>query len=122
MRRFPKTIGIFNEYLQNADDAGATAVEFILDQRTYPSANLPAPQMAALMGPALLSTTTRVFDEDDFTKIQEIGDSGKTMELAKAGRFDFGINSSYNITDFPCFLTGEWLYFFDPHQGSHAGR
>ena len=92
MRRYPKTIGIFNEYLQNADDAGASVVEFILDQRTFASAALPAPQMGALMGPALLIYNDSVFDDDDFTSIQEIGDSGKTMELAKAGRFGFGFS------------------------------
>src|SRR5262245_34181519 len=96
VRRYPKTIGIFNEYLQNADDAEASTVEFILDHRIYPSAKLPAPQMGALMGPALLVANNSVFDEDDFTSIQEIGDSGKTMAFAKTGRFGFGFNASYN--------------------------
>lgn len=116
VRRYPKTIGIFNEFLQNADDAEASDVTFILDRRTHTGHRLPAPQMANLLGPALLIHNNSVFSEADFESIQQIGDSGKALELAKTGRFGFGFNSSYNITDYPSFVSREWLYFFDPHR------
>src|SRR5438552_3302259 len=95
VRRYPKTIGIFSEFLQNADDAQASVIEFILDRRTFASTTLPAPQMASLMGPALLVYNDSVFREEDFTNIQQVGDSGKRMELAKTGRFGVGFTAAY---------------------------
>lgn len=118
VRRYPKTIGIFNEFLQNADDAQARSVRFILDHRTHTASRLPAPEMRQMLGPALLIANDSQFSEEDFERIQQIGDSGKLMAVAKTGRFGFGFNSAYNITDYPSFLSGEWVYFFDPHRDS----
>lgn len=116
VRRYPKTIGIFSEFLQNADDSQATVVRFILDHRTFAATRLPSPQMSAMLGPALLICNDSKFTEEDFERIQQIGDSGKLMAVAKTGRFGFGFNSAYNITDYPSFISGQWLYIFDPHK------
>ena len=52
IRDYPAGIGVIKEFLQNADDAGATWVRFALDLRTHPAEVHPDARMAALMGPA----------------------------------------------------------------------
>lgn len=47
--------GILFELMQNADDAGASEVGFVLDCTNYPTSSLLSPAMADLQGPALLS-------------------------------------------------------------------
>ena len=46
--------GILFELRQNADDAGAKEVAFLLDVSEYPTSSLLSPAMAELQGPALL--------------------------------------------------------------------
>ena len=45
---------VLSELLQNADDAGAATVSFILDLRDHPTSTLLSPQLAVFQGPALL--------------------------------------------------------------------
>jgi sacsin len=47
--------------VQNADDAGATRVAFMLDARQHPTGSLLGPAMAALQGPALLAFNDATF-------------------------------------------------------------
>ena len=115
VRKYPKGVGIFKEFLQNADDARATTLKVFLDLRAFPTANLPDPRMAALQGPALVFVNDRPFSMEDWKKIQEIGNSGKAMNVAKTGRFGLGFNSVYNVSDYPMILTNDCLGIFDPH-------
>ncbi|XMA11556.1 hypothetical protein WAI453_004347 [Rhynchosporium graminicola] len=45
-RDYPAGGTVIRELLQNADDAGATEVKFVLDDRTYPTENLIDPKLA----------------------------------------------------------------------------
>ncbi|MBX3399566.1 MAG: DUF3883 domain-containing protein [Gemmataceae bacterium] len=112
---YPEGIGIIKELAQNADDAGARLLEVVIDRRTHPSSSLPVPAMSALQGPALLFVNDSVFTEDDFDRIQEIYRSGKVRAADKTGQFGKGFNTVYNVTDWPSFVTGERVAFFDPH-------
>ncbi|NOY61602.1 MAG: hypothetical protein GXP10_00365, partial [Gammaproteobacteria bacterium] len=116
IRNYPKGVGIIKEFIQNSDDAGARRVEIIMDWRSHDAEQLPAPEMKELNGPALLVFNDQTFTDDDFRSIQEIGQSGKSRTIAKTGRFGFGFNASYNITDYPGFISGDSIAFFDPHQ------
>jgi sacsin len=54
VRSYPKGVGLIQEFLQNADDAGAKSLRVYLDSRSYSSTALPAASMAVLQGPALV--------------------------------------------------------------------
>src|SRR3954463_5798847 len=112
---YPEGIGIIKELAQNADDAGARLLDIVIDRRQHPAERLPAPEMVELQGPALLFFNDSVFTEDDFDRIQEIYRSGKVRAADKTGQFGKGFNTVYNVTDWPSFVTGGRVAFFDPH-------
>jgi hypothetical protein len=116
VRDYPAGIGVIKEFLQNADDAGATWVRFVLDLRTHPADALPNTQMAALMGPALLIESDQDFSAKDLHDIQRIGEEGKVRDAGKTGKFGVGFNTAYNITDYPSFATNDLIMCFDPHR------
>jgi hypothetical protein len=61
MQDYPEGPGVLLELVQNADDAGATRVAFLLDARQHGTASLLGAGMAALQGPALLAYNDAVF-------------------------------------------------------------
>ncbi|MET0396738.1 MAG: DUF3883 domain-containing protein [Longimicrobiaceae bacterium] len=118
---YPKGFGIVKEFLQNADDAGASAMEIVMDWRVHPSSRLPAPALARLCGPALLVVNDAVFTDPDFRSILALGESGKRLDSAKIGKFGLGFNAAYNVTDHPCMVSRDRLYILDPHRSAVAG-
>jgi hypothetical protein len=112
---YPEGVGILKELIQNADDAGATKIEVIIDWRYHHADNLPDPGMTALLGPALLVYNDAVFTDNDFQSIQNLGVSGKREDLQKTGRFGVGFNSVYHVTDYPNFISRDRIVFFDPN-------
>ena len=121
VRKYPKGVGIFKEFLQNADDAGATTLKMCLDLRSFPKDRLPNTKMAQLQGRSLVFANDQAFTEEDWTKIQDIGNSGKAMDVLKTGRFGLGFNCVYNVTEYPMLLTRDRLGIFDPHANVVAG-
>ncbi|MBI5294600.1 MAG: DUF3883 domain-containing protein [Chloroflexi bacterium] len=121
IRSYPKGVGIFQEFIQNADDAGASWVKIVLDRRTFSGAHLPSQSMLELMGPAILIYNDQSFSDDDLISIQKIGMGSKSQSSSKTGRFGLGFNACYNVTDYPSFLTREGIYFFDPHCKAVVG-
>ncbi|KAH3756399.1 Sacsin protein [Pelomyxa schiedti] len=117
-------VSILLELLQNADDAGATVVRFMLDPRTY-ECNLPEPRpdeffpcvgrMRPWCGPALYAYNNALFTAQDYANISNIASMGKMRDLTKTGRFGQGFNSVYHITDLPSWVSGDYLTFSDPH-------
>lgn len=61
LNEYKEGVGVFRELVQNADDAGATEVQFVLDWRSHPTEKLLAPGMADCQGPALLVYNNAVF-------------------------------------------------------------
>lgn len=85
--------GILLELCQNADDAGASKIEFVLDRTQYIKTNILNAGLAGYQGPALLAYNNRPFEEDDFKSLRRIGDSGKIDDLNSTGKFGKGFNS-----------------------------
>lgn len=115
VRDYPEGIGIFKELVQNADDAGAKRISFVLDWRSHPTSRLNHPTLATLLGPSMLVFNDAKFTSEDFEGLKSLGEGGKRKSLRKTGRFGLGFNSVYNMTDYPNFVSGESICFFDPH-------
>ena len=84
--------------IQNADDAGASIVQFFVDTRQHRTSNLVAPELADYQGPALISANDAIFTDEDWVGIQQLQQSIKADDPLKVGRFGIGFNSVYHIT------------------------
>ena len=112
---YKDNIDVFKELIQNADDAGATEVKFLIDWRQHPTENLFTPEMRHWQGPALYAYNNSVFSDKDFKNICELGGATKREDPTKIGRFGLGFCAVYNITDVPSFMSRSTLVLFDPH-------
>lgn len=116
---YPEGIGIIKELIQNADDAGAKKIEIIFDWRS------PEHKWDIFAGPSMLIFNDAIFTDEDFDGIQKIDEGGKKDSLRKTGRFGVGFNSVYNLTDYPSFISSNYLCWFDPlrtyAEGSEPG-
>ena len=123
LKEYRDGLAILKELMQNADDAEATEVKFIYDERQNSDhrVTLFDDTMKDLQGPALWAYNDANFTEDDFHNIIKLG--GKTKETAtnKIGKFGLGFNAVYNLTDVPCFVSGNYMVYFDPHT-TYLGR
>ena len=63
--------------IQNADDAGATVVQFYVDCRQHGSNGLVKPELTSYQGPALISANDAVFSDQDWEGIQSLQQSIK---------------------------------------------
>jgi sacsin len=91
LKDYPTSTSI-KEILQNADDAKATLIKFVLDTENYGKESLMNSKMTVLQGPALLSFNNSVFKEDDYKSLQNLGDSQKKDNQESTGRFGIGFN------------------------------
>jgi len=104
------------ELLQNADDAGATIVEYVLDTNTYSNGPLLYDGLKEYQGPALLARNNSVFRDEDFASLSSVGDSRKRHEASSTGKYGQGFNSVYHWTDGPWVYSRRWLLLLDPHE------
>ena len=106
------------ELVQNADDAGATEVRFLYDERTNQDAMtcLIDEEMKHCQGPALWAYNNAEFRDEDFTNIKKLNGATKEQETEKIGKFGLGFNAVYNLTDVPMFLSRNYFVIFDPHK------
>lgn len=81
------------ELLQNADDAGATEIEYVLDTKHYNDRPILHDELSEYHGPALLARNNSVFTDKDFSSLSSVGDSGKRDDPASTGKFGQGFNS-----------------------------
>lgn len=91
------------ELLQNAEDAGATEVEFRLHQH----------------GLELLHDG-RLFTAGDVEGICGVGDGTKAEDLTKIGRFGIGFKSVYVYTATPEIHSGDEHFFVESYVRPHA--
>ena len=117
VRNYPKGLGLVKEFLQNADDAGASKLLLIYDRRQH-TGSLPNSGMNVALGPSLLFINDQTFTEVDFQRIQQIGEGGKIHDAARTGRFGQGFNTCYSVSDHPSLLTGPRIAWFDPHHSA----
>ncbi|XP_031495485.1 uncharacterized protein LOC116261037 isoform X2 [Nymphaea colorata] len=113
--------GILFELVQNADDAGASEVVFLLDRTQYGTSSILSPEMADWQGPALYCFNDSVFSPQDLHAISRIGQDSKFEKPFTIGRFGLGFNCVYHFTDIPGFVSGENIVIFDPHACNLPG-
>jgi sacsin len=113
--------GILFELVQNAEDAGASEVTFLLDKTHYGTSSLLSPEMADWQGPALYCFNNSVFTQQDMYAISRIGQASKLEKPFAIGRFGLGFNCVYHFTDIPGFVSGENIVMFDPHANHLPG-
>ena len=108
---------VAKELIQNADDAGATEVRFLYDERTNETSMtyLIDKGMKGCQGPALWVYNDAVFRDEDFVNITKLNGGTKESETEKIGKFGLGFNAVYNLTDVPMFLSRNYFVVFDPH-------
>lgn len=111
------------ELVQNADDAGATEVRFLYDERANADSMtcLIDEGMKECHGPALWVYNNSVFTDDDFENITKLNGATKESQTDKIGRFGLGFNAVYNLTDVPTFVSRHCIVIFDPHT-THLGK
>ena len=116
---YPFGKDILKEMLQNADDAGATELHFINDERRLPSERVFSDSWKDLQGPALCVYNDKPFTEKDIDGIQNFGEGSKSDDPTKTGQYGVGFNSVYHITDVPSIFTyvdnEQVLCVFDPN-------
>ena len=120
LQSYPAEIQILYELLQNADDAGASEVKFILDERSHDNERVFGDAWKPLQGPALIVFNDAPFTEADLAGIQNLGEGSKADDAQKTGQYGIGFNVVYHVTDVPCLLTSintgdNVLCVFDPH-------
>ena len=116
-------MAIFKEMIQNADDAGATEVKFMYDERTNADhcTYLIDKGMRDCQGPALWVYNNQVFSDEDFQNITKLGGATKATYDNKIGKFGLGFNAVYNVTDVPSFISRQNMVIFDP-MTKYLGR
>ena len=115
-------LAVLKELVQNADDAGATEVKFLYDERTNNDAMtcLIDKGMKKCQGPALWVYNDATFKDEDFVNITKLNEATKVHDTEKIGRFGLGFNAVYNLTDVPMFLSKNYFVILDPNT-SHLG-
>ncbi|PKA59238.1 E3 ubiquitin-protein ligase MUL1 [Apostasia shenzhenica] len=113
--------GVLFELMQNAEDAQASEVVFLLDETQYGILSILSPQMAEWQGPALYCFNDSVFSSQDLYAISRIGQDSKLEKPFAIGRFGLGFNCVYHFTDIPSFVSGENIVIFDPHASHLPG-
>ncbi|XP_052101401.1 sacsin-like isoform X6 [Mytilus californianus] len=95
MREYPEDVQILHELVQNAEDANATVMKIMYDQRQI---NPPGKLGKFLKSPALCIFNDGVFDEDDWDGIKSVCLSHKEEKTDKIGRFGQGFKSVFHLT------------------------
>ena len=112
---YETNIDIFKELIQNADDAGATEVKFLIDWRHHPKESLIAEELKEWQGPALIAYNNATFSDEDFKSICTVAAETKRKDPLKTGRFGVGFCATYHLTDLPSFISRRFFTMFDPH-------
>ena len=110
-------LAVPKEIIQNADDAGASTVQFIYDERENLEARtqLLDEGMSGCQGPALWAYNNAQFSESDLKNITKLSGATKESDTTKIGKFGLGFCAVYNLTDVPSVVSGQNMVIFDPH-------
>ena len=105
--QYKEDLMFVKEMIQNADDAGATEINFCYDGRRHDCKpdDLFIPGMAKCSGPALLVQNDQTFSEEDFESIQKLAAATKKGNHGKIGKFGKGFCTVYEVTDIPSFVS-----------------
>ncbi|WAR11126.1 SACS-like protein [Mya arenaria] len=111
-------LSVPKELVQNADDAGATEISFLYDERDHIGyrKRLISKELSECQGASLFVYNNTTFSEDDFKNITRINEGTKQHDTSTIGKFGLGFCSVYNLTDVPSFVSGRNMVIFDPHE------
>ena len=115
VEEYQTNIDIFKELIQNADDARATEIKFLIDWRKHPTKSLISEELMEWQGPALIAYNNATFSDEDFDNICKVAGETKRTDPLKTGRFGVGFCATYHITDLPSFISRMYFAMFDPH-------
>lgn len=102
---------ILKEYLQNADDSGATELVVTFDKRIHKY--LIGTKFEVAKENSLLLYNNADFKENDFKAIVKISAQGKISDANSTGRFGQGFSASFSVSDHPSFVSSGRAYWFD---------
>ena len=93
-------VSCLQELIQNADDAGASQVKFMLDRNSHPcpEEDLLKPRLVDFQGPALYAWNNAMFSEEDWVHIGDMYCGTKERDPLKVGRFGLGFMSVFHMT------------------------
>lgn len=112
---YPEGTQQLSELIQNADDAKASVVKFVLSTKQHGTSSLLGQKMSEWQGGALYCYNDATFTMRDFENLSKIGQASKLEKLVTTGRFGLGFNSVFHWTDVPSIVSGDYLVMFDPH-------
>ena len=117
LEEYTDGLAVLKELVQNADDAGATEVRFLYDERTNEDATtcLIDEGMRGCQGPALWVYNDATFKDEDFVNITRLNEATKVYDTEKIGKFGLGFSAVYNLTDVPMFVSKNYFAILDPH-------
>ena len=115
VQEYETNIDIFKELIQNADDARATEIKFLIDWRQHPTESLISEELKEWQGPALIAYNDATFSDEDFDNICKVAGETKRKDPLKTGRFGVGFCATYHLTDVPSFISRKYFTMFDPH-------
>lgn len=116
LKEYTGDLSIIKETLQNADDAKATEMNVLLDNRSHncPIETLLFPGMSHSHSPALVFHNNAEFSEEDFKNITKLAGATKEKDPKKIGKYGLGFCTVYHLTDVPSIVSGRSLMIFDP--------
>ena len=111
-------LSVPKEILQNADDARASKLYFLYDERENFDARtqLLDDGMTDCQGAALWAYNDAMFSEADIKNITKLSGATKETDTTKIGKFGLGFCAVYNLTDVPSLVSGKNMVIFDPHM------
>ena len=117
LKAYTDGFSVPKEIIQNADDASATKVCFMYDERENYNygKKLLDKNMMECQGPALWAYNNKKFTSEDLVNITKVSGATKEADTTKIGKFGLGFCSVYNLTEVPSFVTGDQMVIFDPH-------
>lgn len=77
IRDYPLGLQFFEEQLQNASDANAERVDFLLDHTTHGTEKIFSPLLAEFQDPAIYVHNSGQFSKEDLENIRNLGNSQK---------------------------------------------
>ncbi len=90
---YPEGPQQLSELIQNADDAHANVVKFIISKKQHGKSSLLGQKMTEWQGGALYCYNDATFTSRDFENLSKIGQASKLQKLITTGRFGLGFNS-----------------------------
>ncbi|KAG8972493.1 hypothetical protein FRC05_009846 [Tulasnella sp. 425] len=106
-----------NEWVVNADDAGAREVTFLVDEACFQGGRVITGLNVFQSGPALVVHNDGIFTDADFQGLINIGQGGKSGRVDSIGRFGLGALTFYHFSELPWIISGKHCLFLDPSEG-----